>query len=80
MGSLIQMAMSMMFYVQVFVGDDIDTVYYYLMALMSPCAFTLGIDKVPFRFSSIIYINVFLIGSDNASTKRVLIFDVYSIY
>ena len=45
-GSLIQIFMGFLYYVQLYVGDEIDTIYYYLMALLSPCAFSLAIDKV----------------------------------
>lgn len=45
-GTLVQLLMSLLFYIQVFVGDSIDSVYYWLMALMSPCAFSMGIDKI----------------------------------
>ena len=45
-GNLVQVIMSLLFYVQVYVGDNIDTAYYYLMCLLSPCAFSMAIDKV----------------------------------
>ncbi|XP_018027871.1 cholesterol transporter ABCA5, partial [Hyalella azteca] len=45
-GNLTQVFMSLLFYLQVYLGDQIDPVYYWLLALMSPCAFSFAIDKI----------------------------------
>ena len=44
--SLMQIFMSLLYLVQLYVGDEIDTNYYYLMAILSPSALSLAIDKV----------------------------------
>ncbi|KAF2360723.1 hypothetical protein FHG87_008514 [Trinorchestia longiramus] len=45
-GNLLQVFMSLLFYLQVYLGDEIDPVYFWVLGLMSPCAFSLAIDKI----------------------------------
>ncbi|KAK7058691.1 ATP-binding cassette sub- A member 5 [Halocaridina rubra] len=45
-GNLIQVLFSLLYYIQVFVGDDVNSTVYWAMGLLSPCAFSLAIDKV----------------------------------
>ncbi|XP_069935833.1 cholesterol transporter ABCA5 isoform X2 [Cherax quadricarinatus] len=45
-GNLIQVALSMLFYLQVYLEDDVNQGVFWLLAIFSPCAFSFAIDKV----------------------------------
>ncbi|KAB7495543.1 ATP-binding cassette sub-family A member 8-B, partial [Armadillidium nasatum] len=44
-GQLAQIFMGLLFYLQVFLSDRIAPVAFWFLALLSPCAFSLGLDK-----------------------------------
>ncbi|CAL4074301.1 unnamed protein product, partial [Meganyctiphanes norvegica] len=44
--NLSQIVFSLLYYLQVFLGDSMDTSVYWALGLLSPCAFSLALDKV----------------------------------
>lgn len=44
--NLIQVALSLLFYLQVYLEKDIDQGVFWALALLSPCAFSFALDKV----------------------------------
>ncbi|KAB7495793.1 ATP-binding cassette sub-family A member 6, partial [Armadillidium nasatum] len=52
-GQLAQIFMGLLFYLQVYLSDRIAPVAFWFLALLSPCAFSLGLDKaILFDFST----------------------------
>ncbi|XP_047474330.1 phospholipid-transporting ATPase ABCA3-like [Penaeus chinensis] len=45
-GNLLQVAMSLLYYLQVFLEDDMGQGTFWALGLLSPCAFSLALDKV----------------------------------
>ena len=45
-GSFMQILVSFLFFIQVYLGDEVNEGVYWALSLLSPCAFSLGIDKV----------------------------------
>ena len=45
-GNLTQVFFSLLYYLQVYVGDKISTGTFWALGLFSPCAFSLALDKV----------------------------------
>ncbi|KAG7161468.1 ATP-binding cassette sub-family A member 5-like [Homarus americanus] len=45
-GNLTQVAFSLLFYLQVYLGDSINQGVFWALALLSPCAFSFAVDKV----------------------------------
>lgn len=45
-GNLIQVSFSLLFYLQVYLGDQVSPGVFWALGLLSPCAFALAIDKV----------------------------------
>merc|ERR1712142_769821 len=44
--NLSQVVFSCLYYLQVFLGDEMDVSVYWALGLLSPCAFSLALDKV----------------------------------
>lgn len=45
-GNLVQVSFSLLFYLQVYLEDEIDPGLFWGLAIFSPCAFAFAIDKV----------------------------------
>ena len=45
-GNLVQISFSLLFYLQVYLEDEVDAGVFWGLALLSPCAFAFAIDKV----------------------------------
>lgn len=45
-GNLVQISLSLLFYLQVYLEDEVDPGVFWGLALLSPCAFAFAIDKV----------------------------------
>ncbi|KAK3894585.1 hypothetical protein Pcinc_001659 [Petrolisthes cinctipes] len=43
--NLVQVALSCLFYLQVYLGDDLDPAIFWALGLFSPCAFAFAVDK-----------------------------------
>lgn len=46
--NLVQVALSCLFYLQVYLGDDLEPAVFWALGLLSPCAFAFGVDKVQY--------------------------------